>query len=335
MEFRRLGRTELSVSLLGFGAGPISGLMVGANRDEQAVCVGRALQHGINWFDTAAAYGDGRSEESLGLALRAAAPRNAVHIATKVRLNAEDLSDIRGAIERSVESSLRRLDVSSVTLLQLHNGITSQRGEIPSSLTAKDVLNAVADTMESLREQGLIRHLGLTGTGGAETLREVVRSRRFDTLQIPFHLANPTAIFPRPDDFGELDHCQLVRDCQQADMGVFAIRVFAGGALLGRPPSPHTFRTPYFPLDLFRRDELRAKQFLSSLPAGMTLAEAAIRFAIGPDSVSSVLIGFSGPVEIDEAIRHAAKGALDPLLTRQLIQRLSDNISGDISDEMS
>ena len=69
VEFRTLGKSGLRISAVSFGAGPISGLMVGTDKTSQRQTVQRALQSGINWFDTAATYGDGASERSLGPAL--------------------------------------------------------------------------------------------------------------------------------------------------------------------------------------------------------------------------------------------------------------------------
>ncbi len=323
MEYRRLGRTGLSVSVIGFGAGPISGLMVAEPSDEQVACVACALQHGINWFDTAATYGDGRSEQNLGASLRALGQLDTVHLATKVRLIGDELGDISGAIRRSVAASCARLGVNSVTLLQLHNGVTSVRDEIPTSLTVDDVLsnNGVATTFEALRREGVVRHLGLTGTGTAAAMRTVLRSGRFDTLQIPFNLANPSASMGMPSQFQETDYGELLTDCERLNLGVFAIRVYAGGALLESVPRRHTYHTKFFPLDLYQRDLRRAANIRPSLPPGMSLAEAALRFAIRPPVVTSALVGFSAPGEIDEAVAFSARGGLPAALAAALAEQ--------------
>ena len=89
MEDRTLGGSGIQVSLVSFGAGPISGLMVGQNRDAQCAAVERAVAAKINWFDTAASYGEGQSERNLGAALQAIKSSSDVGIATKVRLMPE------------------------------------------------------------------------------------------------------------------------------------------------------------------------------------------------------------------------------------------------------
>jgi aryl-alcohol dehydrogenase-like predicted oxidoreductase len=70
VQYRRLGSTGIQVSALAFGAGPVSSLMTGSDVDAQLTVVRRALDAGVNWFDTAASYGLGQSEQSLGTALR-------------------------------------------------------------------------------------------------------------------------------------------------------------------------------------------------------------------------------------------------------------------------
>jgi len=304
MQYRTLGKTGLSVSAIAFGAGPISTLMVGDEGERQQAVVRHAIERGINWFDTAATYGGGRSEESLGRALADAALAARVHIATKVRLTVEDLGDIRGAVRRSLEGSLRRLCVSRVTLLQLHNSITARRGDEPTSVTPADVLGkgGVADVFDELRGEGLIGHAGLTGIGQAASLAEVVRSGRFATIQTPYHLLNPSAGVLVADDFAETNYGNIIGACAAMGMGVFAIRVLAGGALADNAPSPHTLKTPFFPLDLYERDRRRAVELLSQLGPSRSLPQAAIRFALAHPQIHGAIIGFGDVRQIDEAV---------------------------------
>src|ERR1051325_999017 len=106
MQYRPLGRTGIEISVLSFGAGPISTLMVGEDRARQRQVIARALDAGMNWFDTAATYGAGESERSVGRVLRELDATSGVHVATKVRLTGDDLDDLRSAIRRSVTASL-------------------------------------------------------------------------------------------------------------------------------------------------------------------------------------------------------------------------------------
>ena len=312
MEHRPLGSTGLRLSTIAFGAGPVPATMTSRDAGAQVAVVARAIELGINWFDTAAGYGQGKSEAALGAALSALGAGDRVHVATKVRLADDDLADIGGAIRRSVGESLGRLRLPRVTLLQLHNSVTARRGEEPTSLTAADVLgrDGVADAFERLRAEGVVGHVGLTGIGQAGALREVIRSGRFATLQIPYNLLNPSAGRAMPATFAETDYGNVMADCAERGMGVFAIRVLAGGALADQPPSAHTLKTPFFPLPLYERDRAAAARIGQTLPGGMTVPELAVRFALSHPSVSAAIVGFSSPGQVDEAVAWAARGAL-------------------------
>jgi aryl-alcohol dehydrogenase-like predicted oxidoreductase len=318
MQYRPLGLTGIRVSAVAFGAGPVPALMVGDAREAQAAVVRRAIEAGVNWFDTAATYGQGQSETNLGEALRRAGVRTGVdvHVATKVRLSPEHLD--RGATARAVResllASLRRLGLASVTLLQLHNSVTARRGDEPSSVTPYDVLRpgGIADAMGELRADGLVRHLGLTGIGRPDALREVIRSQRFETIQVPYHVLNPSAGHAMPVGFGETDYGNVIADCAAQQMGVLAIRVFAGGALAGGEPSAHTLKTPFFPLELYRRDQRRAARLAEALAARgrVGLKEAALRFVLGDPRVAAAIAGFGEPAHVDEAAAWAREGPL-------------------------
>lgn len=328
MRYVSLGSTGIQVSEIAFGAGPISGLMIGADGDRQRDVLRRAVEVGINWFDTAATYGNGQSEASLGAALRELGALDRVHIATKVRLQPDDLSDISGRVRASVNASLKRLGVPRVSLLQLHNSITAQRGDEPTSLTPRDVVGpgGVIEAFRRLRDVGLVSHVGLTAIGQAGPLHEVVASGEFATIQVPFSLVNPSAGHSVGEKFTEANYGQIITECERQRMGVFAIRVFAGGALLGQPPSPYTFQTKFFPLDLFRRDEQRADRLRKLLDgSGITLREAALRFVLSHSGVSSAIVGLGEPSHIDDAVTASDAGPLDP----DLLSRLLHSASGE------
>jgi aryl-alcohol dehydrogenase-like predicted oxidoreductase len=304
MHYRSLGKTGIRISALSFGAGPISTLMVGDDRVRQCQVIARALEAGMNWFDTAATYGQGQSERNLGHALKQLNASESVYVATKVRLTSEDLDDIRGTVRRSLRASLERLQLPSVTLLQLHNSITRRRGDEPTSVTPEDVLQpgGVADAFAELRAEGLVRHVGLTGIGHPLALRKVVQSGRFETMQVPYHLLNPSAGQVMTNGFAETNYGNIIADCAREEMGVLAIRVFAGGAILNNPPSPHTFKTPFFPLKLYEHDRERATRLQRRLGPEYRLQREATRFVLAHPNVSSALIGFAETWQIDEAL---------------------------------
>jgi L-galactose dehydrogenase/L-glyceraldehyde 3-phosphate reductase len=302
MQYRTLGRTGIKVSAISFGAGPVSGLMTGSDANAQRDVVAAAIAAGINWFDTAPGYGAGSSEDNLGRILSEVRPAQPVQLATKVRIPLDSTEPISDIIRRSVEESLQRLRVSSVTLLQLHNGITALRGQEPASITPADILSrgGVADAFDRLRDEGLIRHSGLTGTGQPAAMKEVIRSGRFDTVQTPYNALNASAGGSSPIQTGDFDYGNILSDCAEQHMGVFAIRVFAAGALLGQAPSAHTLKTPYFPLDLYQRDTLRAEQLRVELGNGESMTAFALRFVLSHSAVSSAIIGFGSPDHVAE-----------------------------------
>lgn len=309
MQYRMLGRTGIKVSAISFGAGPVSGLMTGSDANAQRDVVTAAINAGINWFDTAPGYGTGSSEANLGRALSEIKPAQPIHIATKVRVPLDSTERIGDIIRRSVEESLQRLRVTSVTLLQLHNGITAGRGDEPASITPEDILSrgGVADTFDRLRDEGIILHTGLTGTGQPASMKPVIRSGRFDTVQTPYNTLNPSAGATSSVQHGDTDYGNILADCAAMRMGVFAIRVFAAGALLGQVPSAHTLKTPYFPLHLYQRDAARAELLRDKLSDGESMTAFALRFVLSHSAVSSAIIGFGSPshvVELTDVVRH-------------------------------
>lgn len=302
MQYRILGRTGIKVSAVSFGAGPVSGLMTGTDSNAQQDVVKAAIDAGINWFDTAPGYGAGSSETNLGKALSDIQPTQPIHIATKVRIPLDSSEPISDLIRRSVDESLQRLRVNSVTLLQLHNGITTKRGDEPAAITPADILSrgGVADTFDRLREEGIIRHSGLTGTGLPAAMKEVIQSGRFDTVQTPYNALNPSAGSTSPLPAGETDYGNIFADCAAQQMGVFAIRVFAAGALLGQAPSAHTLKTPYFPLELYQHDAVRAEQLRAELRDGESMTSFALRFVLSHPAMSSAIVGFGATNHVTE-----------------------------------
>ena len=312
MRKRQLGSTGIEISEIAFGAGPVSGLMSSADIEKQSAVVARAIERGVNWFDTAATYCEGQSEQSLGQILENLGCADRVHVATKARVMPDQLRDIGWHVIDSVTQSLARLRCNRLTLLQLHNSITAQRGDMPTSLSPQDVLGpgGVLEAFERLKSQGVVSHIGLTGIGQPRALREVIRSGAFATIQIPYHLLNPSAGQTMPTGFAETDFGNVIADCKQQNMGVLAIRVFAAGALLGNKPSAHTLKTPFFPLDLYNRDLAAAKRIQDALQGRMSAHELAIRFALSHPDISAAIVGFGQPAHVDAVWKAASAGPL-------------------------
>src|SRR5438445_2780531 len=115
MDMRVFGRTGMQLSVLGFGCGAVGGLMVRGDPLDQERAVARAIEAGVNYFDTAVQYGNGESEKNLGRVLQKLKPPN-VAVGTKVRLPASDYGRIADAVTASLEASLARLRLDRVDI---------------------------------------------------------------------------------------------------------------------------------------------------------------------------------------------------------------------------
>ncbi|MEZ4635071.1 MAG: aldo/keto reductase [Caldilineaceae bacterium] len=165
MQLRRLGKTDLNVSVLGFGCGAVGGLLVKGDRAEMTRTVAYAIENGVNYFDTAALYGNGKSEENLGAVLK---ELNAdVRVGTKVRLATEEFDDIETAILASVERSLQRLQMESVDLVQLHNLVAAERNPQRGIASVEDVEQAMS-VFQDLVKAGKASDWGFNGLGNRQ-----------------------------------------------------------------------------------------------------------------------------------------------------------------------
>ncbi len=318
MQYRTLGKTGLQVSRLAFGCGPLAGNMTGTDFQNQLDSVQRAVDLGVNWFDTARTYGEGASETGLGACLDELGLSDQVMIGTKVRILPEQQNDIFDAVRRSVAESLTALRRDRVELVQVHNAITNVRGAQPTSLNVEDVLadRGVLAALEQLQREGVISHVGLTATGDSSAVKQVVDSGRITTLQTPFNAANISAGYDISDQLCSHQYGDVLRYGADHGIGTFAIRLFAGGALLQRQPSPYTYQTRFFPLALYQRD-LKTAARLESLFPDESLAEICVRFVLSHAFVDSAIIGFGNPEHIEQAV--AAMG-LGDLLQEDLKQ---------------
>jgi L-galactose dehydrogenase/L-glyceraldehyde 3-phosphate reductase len=313
MEYRTLGRTGLRVSALGFGCGDVGGLMVRGTPAERERGVARALEHGINYLDTAPAYGSGESEKNLGQVLRALKP--AAIVGTKWRLAAADLADVGGAVARSVETSLERLGLERVDLLHLHNLIGRVGDERP--LGVARVLEAVVPAVRRLQEQGKVRFFGVTASGETGALHRALSSGAIDTAQVVFNLLNPTGAYALPVGYPAQDYDRLLVLAREQGVGTIGIRVLAGGALSGqvaRHPTAIPSVAPIASGPDYATDVARARALEPLVTQGHAgnLVEAALRFAITGDAMSTVLIGCSDLAQLDFAATAVNKGPLSP-----------------------
>jgi aryl-alcohol dehydrogenase-like predicted oxidoreductase len=315
MEYRELGRTGLQVSSLGFGCGNVGGLIIRGTHQDRVRGVARAMEAGINYFDTAPSYGNGQSEQNLGEVLRELQAN--VYVGTKVRVGPQELGNLREAIVRSVEASLQRLGRESVDLIQLHNRITRQRQVDDPSLTVQDVLGEVVEAFQRLQSQGKVKYYGITALGDTAALHEVIASGVLYTAQVCYNLLNPSAGQPVPAGFPSQDLGQLIDRASAQRMGCIGIRVLAAGALSGvearhpvAVPSVAPIGTgPDYQSDVKLAQTLR---FLTDEGYAGNLIEASIRFAWSKAGVSTVLVGYSSLEHLEQALTAIERGPLPP-----------------------
>jgi len=313
MNYRKFGNTGIEVSEIGFGCGDVGGLMVRGEHADQVRAVARAMELGINYFDTASRYGGGQSETNLGRVLKELSAE--VYVGTKYSLGEADPNDLKAGVIQSVEASLKRLGREQVDLIQLHDRISSQTDVSVRTITVSDVLGEVREALEVLKFQGKARFYGMTGVGEPKGIHEVVASGLVSTVQTVYNLINASAGAAAPAGFDMPDYDRLIDLSAEKNVGVIVIRVLAAGALTGtsvRHPVAVQTVAPIGSGRDFQQDESRARQFAFIVNEGFAsdMPEASIRFALSNPGVSTVLVGYSDLEHLEKSVQYAAKGPL-------------------------
>jgi aryl-alcohol dehydrogenase-like predicted oxidoreductase len=314
MQQRVLGRTGLRVSALGFGCGDVGGLIVRGTSAERERAVARAIEAGVNYFDTASSYGSGESERNLGRTLKALGVRP--YVGTKFRVEPGD-PDLAGAVARSLDASLGRLGLDRVDLLQLHNPIVRGDGAPAPGrgLSARQVIDEVVPALAALRQAGKLRFAGITALGDTGAVHQVVDAGVIDTAQVCLNLLNPSAAVAVPAGFPAQDFGRLLDHARAHGVGAINIRVLAAGALSGTT-SRHAIAMPEVaPIASgpdYAADVELARRLHPVVDKGYAedLMEASIRFALASDTISTVLVGYSTLEHLERAITVVERGPL-------------------------
>jgi aryl-alcohol dehydrogenase-like predicted oxidoreductase len=287
MRFVRLGQTQLEVSRICFGTWQAGGDWGDIDTDEAKAAVRRALELGINFFDTAQAYGYGSSERFLGEALapELRSRRDEVVIATKggLRMNGEQHRDASaGWIRQGIEQSLRELGTDHIDLYQVH---------WPDPDTP---FEETAGVLEELVSEGKTRYVGLSNFDVSQ-MAAFQRHGRIDTLQPPYH------IFRR--DIED----EILPYCREHGIGVLVYGPLAHGLLTGRfdestefPENDWRHESAIFQGDAFRRNlSIVGELERFAAERGWTVAQLAIAWALSTPGVDVAIVGARNPEQIE------------------------------------
>lgn len=305
MNYRQLGRTDMRVSEVSFGAWAIGGGWGRVSDLESYAALGHAIDLGVNFIDTADVYGDGHSEQLIGRLLKER--KEEIFVATKAgrRLSPHTADGYnQGNLESFVGRSIRNLGVDSIDLLQLHCPPTEvyYRPE-------------VFRTLDALKQKGKIRYYGVS----VEKVSEALKALEYPDLQSVQIIFNMFRLKPAAEFFPE---------AKKRKVGVITRVPLASGLLTGKmtpqtefPEDDHrsfnrfgqafdvgeTFSGVDFEAGLRAAEELKA-----IVPQGVTLAQIALRWILMFDAVTCAIPGAKRPEQVDENLKAAT---LSPLST--------------------
>jgi len=307
MHYRTLGRTGLRVSDVGFGAMTIGGEVFGATDDQESLrALHRALDLGMNFIDTADAYGRGHSEKLLAQVLKTR--RNEVVLATKGGNQFTVRQGLRNFdpdyITSALEASLKRLQIETIDLYQLHNPSQEvmRRGEIFAWL-------------DRCKREGKIRFYGVSLEKTEDGI-VAIETGKPDTLQVVYNILHQD-----PEE-------KLFPLAQRENIGILARVPLERGVLSGRFKSTAEFAQKDWRRGVFSDEGLTQTQaaveklgFLvkDDVP---NLAEAALRFILSHPSVSTVIPGIRTVQQVESNLAVSGKTlpASDLASLRELYQ---------------
>lgn len=295
---RTLGRTGLAVSELGLGGLFVSSL--GAEYAQAREAIGRALELGINYIDTAPTYAD--SEAVVGQALAEIAPTTPVILSTKLGGRPQPFRpQNRDDLEASIEESLRLLRRDRLDIVMVHE--PDRPGQYDWWTDPDAFQGPVFDFLEDLKRQGVVGHIGLGGTTAYELAR-LIRTGRFDVVLTAFNYSLL---------WREAAH-EVLPAAQEQGMGIILGSPLQQGTLARRYNDEVRSGAPW--LSAPRRAQFRALYGLLD-DLDMPLPELALRFCLSHPAVSCVLTGARSTGEVEASVAAAEKGPLpDDILGR-------------------
>jgi aryl-alcohol dehydrogenase-like predicted oxidoreductase len=305
MKYRRFGRTGWMVSEVGYGMWGMGGWS-GSDDAESLDSLRYSVELGCNFFDTAWAYGAGRSEKLLGQLVRQF-PGNRLYTATKIPPKNNIWPSRReftlddcfppDHIEEYVHKSLENTGLGSLDLIQFHTWEDSWTQD-----------ERWQKKMDALRRQGLIHAVGVSVNrwepwNGVEA----VRSGLIDAVQVIYNIFDQN-----PED-------ELFPACREMDVAVIARVPFDEGTLTGTLTldskwSPEDWRSSYFVPENLKASVEHAERLRPLIPPGMTMPEMAMRFILNEPTVSTIIPGMRKRRHVESNIACSDAGALDARL---------------------
>jgi L-galactose dehydrogenase len=288
MEYRELGRTGLRVSVVGYGTAPLGG-MFGANDEEAALqSAYRALDAGINFFDSSPFYGKGLAEERLGRVLRGR--RDKIIVGTKAgRYGPEEFDFSASRIRRGFEESLRLLGTDYVDILQLHDvEFVDLEGPIGEGF----------QELVRLRDAGECRFIGMTGYPTAMTRRVMTECDPDVTLSYAH--------------FTLLDDClatEILPLAEERGVGLINAAAVAVGLLTAAGPPPHIAQVVGEQICAAARRAVEVCQ-----RQGADVSFLANQYSIQRSGCATTLIGTAKQRHLDSAVAAAEQPIDEDLL---------------------
>jgi aryl-alcohol dehydrogenase-like predicted oxidoreductase len=282
MQYRRFGRTNWNVSEIGYGMWGLAG-WTGADNQEVDQALARAIELGCNFFDTAWGYGNGKSEEILGKVVKQN-PDKKLYIATKIppknfkwpskpEYKLADCFPASHIIEYT-EKSLKNLNVESIDLQQFHVWEDNWANQ-----------DEWKTAVEKLKREGKVNHFGISvNRWEPDNVLGTLRTNLIDAVQVIYNIFDQA-----PED-------NLFPLCRELDIAVIARVPFDEGTLTGTLTKETVFpkddwRATYFVPENLNSSVDHADALRPLIPAGMTMAEMALRFILCNSDVHTIIPG--------------------------------------------
>ena len=313
MKYRKFGNTSLEVSEIGFGAWAIGGSWGDQRKEDSLEALGTALDRGVNFIDTAAGYGNGKSERIIGEFLKSRSEK--VYVCTKTppaegKWPPSPYCRIEERypehyLRENVEERLRNLQVESLDVLLLHTW-TRAWNDNPRALKI----------LQKMKSEGLIKQIGIsTPEHDQNCVIQLMRDGMVDVLQVIYNI------------FEQEPAAQLFPVAKECGTGIIVRVAFDEGVLTGKYTGqesfgPDDFRSNYYAGDRLERGVKRTekikKEFLDS---GYSMPELALKFALSHEAVSTVIPGIRNQ---QQAIMNTGISEL-PDLSEDVLLRLREH----------